>query len=51
MELLISLVIIVAVVCVLVWLINQITFGPPILKQLLILLVVIAAIVKVWPML
>lgn len=51
MSLLLTLVIIVAVVAVLIWLIDQISFGPPILKQLLILIVVIAAIAKVWPLL
>lgn len=51
METLISLLIICAVVAVLVWLIQQITFGPAILKQILIALVVIVAIFKVWPLL
>lgn len=51
MQIIISLIIIVAVVYVLFWLIDQINFGPPILPSLLKLIVVIAAIMKVWPML
>lgn len=51
MEILISLLVICAVVAVLVWLINQISFGPAILKQILIAIVVIVAIMKIWPLL
>ena len=51
MEILISLLIICAIVAVLIWLINQITFGPAILQQILIAIVVIFAIIKVLPML
>lgn len=51
METLITLVIICAVVAVLIWLIQQINFGPAILKSLLIALVVIVAILKIWPLL
>jgi len=51
MEILISLIIIVAVVARLIWLIQQIDFGPPILKSLLIAVVVILAIIKILPLL
>lgn len=51
METLISLLIICAVVAVLIWLIQQIEFGPPILKSILVAIVVLAAILKIWPML
>lgn len=50
METLISLLIIVAVVVVLMWLIDQISFGPAILKGILKLIVVIAALFKIFPM-
>lgn len=50
MEILIHLLIICAIVAVLVWLISQIQFGPPILKSILITIVVILAILKVWPL-
>lgn len=51
METIISLLIICAVVAVVIWLIDMITFGPAILKQILIAIVVIIAILKIWPML
>ncbi len=51
MEILITLLIICAVCAVLIWLINQINFGPAILKNILIAIVVIAALIKVWPLL
>lgn len=51
MNILITLLIICAVVAVLIWLIQKINFGPPILKSILICIVVIAAILKVWPLL
>lgn len=47
MNTLITLLIICAVVAVLVWLINQFSFGPAILKQILIAIVVVIAVVKV----
>lgn len=51
MNILIQLLIICAVVAVLIWLIQQINFGPPILKNILVCIVVLAAIIKIWPML
>ena len=51
MNTLIALLIICAVVAVLVWLINMISFGPAILKQILIAIVVVMAIVKVFALL
>lgn len=51
MEVLITLIIICAVSSVLIWLIQQITFGPPILKSLLILLVILIALIKIFPLL
>lgn len=51
MSLLITLLLVCAVVAVLIWLIQQINFGPAILKDILVCLVVVAAIIKIWPML
>lgn len=51
MDVLIQVLIICAVVAVLIWLIQQITFGPPILKAILTFIVILAAFIKIWPML
>ena len=51
MNTLISLLVICAVVAVLVWLINMISFGPAILKQILVAIVVVIAIFKVFALL
>ena len=51
MQTLILLLIICAVVAVLLWLIDQIDFGPAILKNLLMFIVILVAFVKVLSML